>query len=165
MIVSMKPAVVYFSLTGNTEYAAKQIAIKLNADLIRLRLKKEMKKEGFRTYFIGGMSALFNKKPALSNPVLKLDKYKTVIIGAPIWAGRLAAPINTFLAGNKLEGKSVYLFACSAGGSADKGFRLIKKKLSGTEIKGAALFVNPLKNKDETAKIDAFCQAVTKEST
>jgi flavodoxin len=160
----MKPVVVYFSLSGNTEFAAKQIAIKLNADLIKLRLKKEMKKEGFGTYFLGGMSSVFNKKPALANPVLKLDKYKTVLSGAPIWAGRLAAPINTFLASNKLEGTSVYLFACSAGGSPARGFSLIKKKLSGAEIKGTALFVNPLKNKDESSKIDAFCQAVLKEN-
>ncbi len=159
----MKALVVYYSLGGNTEYTAKTIAKSLGAELIKLQPKKEFKSaKSFATFFFGGMSTVFNMKPKLNNPKISLEAYDTVIIGSPIWASRFSSPINTFIKYNKLKGKTVCLFACHAGGGADKGFELLKSKLSGVAIKATAAFKTPLADKSEADKIQAFCEAIRK---
>lgn len=158
----MKAAVIYYSLSGNTELAAKTIADKLNADLIKLKPKKELKNtKSFGTYFFGGRSAVFGLTPELINPKIDLTAYDTVILGSPIWAGRMSAPINTFLKNNSLEGKTLCLFACHAGGGAEKGFERLKAKLKGVHIKASAAFKTPLTDKSEAERIPAFCEAIT----
>ena len=157
----MKALLVYYSLGGNTEFTAKTIAKSLGADLIKLQLKREFKSpKSFATFFFGGMTTVFNMKPRLSNTKINLQAYDTIILGSPIWAGKLSSPINTFLKHNSLKGKTVCLFACHAGGGADKGFELLKRKLTGITIKATAAFKTPLTDKSEAAKIPTFCDAV-----
>ena len=50
----MKTAVVYYSMSGNTELAAERIAAVLGADLIRLTPVKAYPDKGFRKFFWGG---------------------------------------------------------------------------------------------------------------
>ena len=64
---AMKTAVVYYSLTATEDYAAKRIAEKLDADLIRLEPEKAYPDSGFRKFFWGGKSAVMGETPALTN--------------------------------------------------------------------------------------------------
>ncbi|MBQ2161110.1 MAG: flavodoxin family protein [Firmicutes bacterium] len=59
----MKTAIVYYSLSGNCEYAAKKAASILGADLIRLEPVKDYPDSGFKKYFWGGKSAVMAEKP------------------------------------------------------------------------------------------------------
>ena len=61
----MKNLVVFYSLEGNTKFIASQIAKKVNADILELKTKKEYPNKGFKKYFWGGRSVLFNQKPEL----------------------------------------------------------------------------------------------------
>lgn len=61
----MKTLIVYFSLEGNTEYAANRIKEKTGADLLRLIPKKAYADKGFKKFFRGGKSAVFKDKPNL----------------------------------------------------------------------------------------------------
>ena len=47
----MKTAVVYYSLSGNSAFAAEKIAGQMNADLIRLEPEKAYPDSGFRKFF------------------------------------------------------------------------------------------------------------------
>lgn len=61
----MKTLIVYYSLEGNTEYAAGRIAAALQADTLRLRPKKAYADKGFAKFFWGGKSAVMAEKPEL----------------------------------------------------------------------------------------------------
>ena len=50
----MKTAIVYYSLGGNTAYAAQLLAEGLDADLIAIRPVKAYPDTGFRKFFWGG---------------------------------------------------------------------------------------------------------------
>ena len=52
------PIVVYYSLEGNTAYAAEKIAAALGAKTLRLQPKKAYPDSGFRKFFWGGKSAV-----------------------------------------------------------------------------------------------------------
>lgn len=46
----MKTAIVYYSMGGNTEFAAKKIADKIGADLIRIEPEKAYPDKGFKKF-------------------------------------------------------------------------------------------------------------------
>ena len=58
----MNTAVVYYSMSGNTAYAAKKIAAELGADLIEIKPEKQYPDKGFRKFFWGGKSAVMAEK-------------------------------------------------------------------------------------------------------
>ena len=55
-------------------------------------------------------------KPELKGELPSLEGYDKIIIGAPVWAAKPAAPLNTFFDKVDLSGKKCYAFASSAGG-------------------------------------------------
>ena len=73
----MKKAIVYYSMSGNTEYVAKYIAEKVNVDLIRIEPKKQYPNKGFRKFFWGGKSALMGETPELESYSFDESKYQS----------------------------------------------------------------------------------------
>ena len=155
----MKTAIVYYSLEGNTKYAAEKIGKELGADLIQLMPAKAYPTGKFSKYFWAGKSATFRERPRLKPYSFDPDKYDLIILGTPIWAGMFAPPLRTFARANKLAGKKVALFASCSGGSADKCFEGLKKKLPGCTVLSTIKLVDPLKgNQAEIDKsIADFC--------
>lgn len=154
----MKTGIIYYSLEGNTELIASVIGDKIGADLIKLIPKKEIPKQGFMKYFLGGKSVIFKEKPQLINGDIKLDDYDTLFFGTPTWAGGLAPPILTFLSENIIRDKKIFLFACNKGGSSKKCFANFKEPLKDNEIMATMDFNEP-KDADRKAieeKIDKF---------
>ena len=49
-----KVAIVYYSMSGNTDYVAKHISKNIEADLIRIVPKKEYPNSGLKKFFWGG---------------------------------------------------------------------------------------------------------------
>jgi len=156
----MKSVVVYFSLEGNTHLVAKMIADRTGADLIRLEPEQEYQSSGFKKYFWGGKSVIFNEKPRLLNDNINLDEYNIIIIGTPIWAGSYSPPINTFLSENEIIHKSIYLFVTHKGGKTEKCFEKMKGKLLKNQIKGFTEFtnVNQMSAKELDDRVKNFSQ-------
>ena len=61
----MKSIIVYYSLEGNTEYTAKEIAAKLGADLLRLEPVKAYPTGKVSKFVWGGKSAMMAETPQL----------------------------------------------------------------------------------------------------
>lgn len=147
----MSILVVFYSLEGNTEFVSAKIAETLNADTVRLVTKKRYPTQGFKKYLIGGKSVVFGEKPKLENSKINFEKYDTVIIATPIWAGSYAPAIKTLLNQYKLANKKIALFACSMSGETAKCFSKIKKAIPDNNFIGEAGFVSPMNTSDESA--------------
>jgi flavodoxin len=147
--IAMSTLVVYFSFTGSTKFVAEKIAETIGADITELKTSKNYPTEGFRKYFWGGKSVIFGDEPKLINDPIDLNKYETIIIGTPIWAGSFTPPIKSFINQNKIQGKRIALFASHAGGGAQKCFTKLKKELSGNEFLCEIDFVEPKKSLEE----------------
>ena len=157
----MKALVVYYSMGGNTEYAAGRIADRLGADLLRLEPVKAYPDSGFRKFFWGGKSAVMAEKPALKPYRFDADAYDTVIFGFPVWAGNIAPPLRTFIAENRMEAQRYAAFACQGGAGAEKAFGKLQACL-GHGLEKTLVLIDP-KDKPDPAKdrqIDAFCDAL-----
>ena len=146
----MKTVVIFYSLEGNTKCIAEVIAKELQADLLELKTKKVFPSSGIKKYIWGGKSVVLKELPELINKNIDLSTYDNIVIGTPIWAGTYAAPFNTFVKQYKFTGKKIALFACHAGGGADKCFKMFKEALTENQYIGEIDFVDPLKkNKQE----------------
>ena len=160
----MKTLIVYYSLEGNTEYAAGRIAEALKADTLRLRPKKAYADKGFAKFFWGGKSAVMAEKPELEAYDIDLSEYDRVILGFPVWASNFTPPIRTFLSRHmsEIKGKQVAAFACQSGGGAEKALAKLQKFMGLKSFAETAVFIDP-KNKhaDSTDNlIDAFCKSL-----
>jgi flavodoxin len=140
----MKTAVIYFSYDGNCEMIGEQIHKTLNADILRLHLEDDKIRNGLAKYFWVGCQVMLHKNPALKPYSITIEAYELIIIGAPVWAGSPAPPLNTFLEQTKITGKKIALFCCHAGGKG-KALEKLRYMVSGNTIVGEIDFVNPTK--------------------
>ncbi len=113
----MKALVVYYSMSGNTEYVAKSISNKIESDIIKLTPKKEYPSKGFIKFLWGGKSAIMGEMPKLESYEFESDKYDLIIFGTPVWASSFTPPIRTFINDNKekLWNKKFSVFTCFIG--------------------------------------------------
>jgi len=145
----MKILVIFYSFEGNTKLIAENIAETINADILELKPKKEIKSRGFMKYIWGGQKVLMKTKPEL----LPLDKnpeeYDVLFIGTPVWAWTYAPPLNTFFSTCLLSNKRIALFGCHGGGKG-RIFDKMKAVLKGNQILGEIDFRDPSKMNTDT---------------
>ena len=148
-----RTALVYFSLSGNTDYIAERIAEEIGSqvklDIIKLEPVKPYAHKGPMKFVKGGAAATFGSKPELKPYDFQAKEYDTVILGTPVWAGTIAPPLRTFMLANKLKGKNVALFISSASGNIDRCIGKLSKYLKKTNIIATIGLVEPLKSKNE----------------
>jgi flavodoxin len=156
----MKTAVVYYSMSGNTQQTAERIASELNADLIRLDPVKEYPSTGFKKFFWGGKSAMMGEKPRLQ-PYRFDGDYDRIIIGTPVWASNMAPPIRSFIRENReaLAGKNIAAFVCFSGGGADKALEKLKQYLGVESFSAKLILIDPkaTPKPEDDAAIASFC--------
>lgn len=155
--------IVFYSLEGNVDFVARALAKELGADLCRLETEKEYPKKGLLKFFHGGKDAVAGLKPALKTALPDTAPYAKVVIAAPVWAGKPAAPINTFLEQADLSGKKVFAFTSSAGGNGDKALAMMldAAKKKGGEAVASESFTNAAKHPDiSLEKVRSFAEKI-----
>ena len=161
----MKTLIVYYSLEGNTDYAANRIKEKTGADLLRLIPKKAYADKGFKKFFWGGKSAVFKDKPDLEEYDVDLSSYERIVFGFPVWAGTFTPPLRTFIEDNKgaIAEKSLAAFACQGGSGAEKSFDKMAKLIGIEKFEITGIFNDPLarKNDGTDSDIDEFASKIS----
>ena len=119
----MKCAVVYFSWSGNTRFAAETIAKKAGADLFEIKAETPYN-SNYGKCCDEAKPECYGKTLRAINPIEGLDlaKYDLVFVGSPNWWGTMAPPVRTWATQNKgaLKGKSVCLFQTHGGGGMQR---------------------------------------------
>ena len=149
----MKAAIIYYSLSGNTEYVVEKINKEINADLIKIIPKKEFPNKGLKKFFWGGKSAVMGETPELEEYKFDAKKYDHIIIGTPVWASTFTPPIRTFIKENKeqLKDKKISAFVCYSGGGAEKALKKMKEYLEIDNFANELILIDP-KNKNNEDK-------------
>lgn len=111
--------VAYFSVSGITERAAKELTQMMDADLYEIKPSIPYTKEDLDWMNPQSRSSLEMKdpgsRPVISTRVKDISSYDVVYIGFPIWWYVAPTIINTFLESYDFDGKTVVLFATSGG--------------------------------------------------
>lgn len=155
----MKTLIVYYTLEGNTHYAAKKIASLLDADMLRIKPVKTYPRKGFRKFLWGGKSAVMAETPELEPYTFDASAYDRIVFGFPVWAGNVTPPLRTFIKENDLSGKRFAAFACQSGAGAEKAFEKLKAALGIRELDAELVLIDPKTKPDpiNEKKISGFC--------
>ncbi len=148
----LKILIAYYSYEGNTKLLAETMANEIGADLLQIIPEKEMKSKGFMKFVWGGKEAVMGEKPLIKKPEIDPKVYDMTIIGTPVWAGRPAPPIKTFMTDLLPPGKDLAFFYSFEGGEG-KTFQIMEKMANGGNIVGKKGFMAPLK-KDREACLE-----------
>ena len=151
----MKTALVYYSMSGNTEFTARAIADGLDADLIEIRPEKAYPDKGFRKFFWGGKSAVMAEKPKLMPYSFDPDQYKLIVIGFPVWAGNMAPPVRSFVTEQKeaLWGKQIAAFACQSGSGGERALQKLLECLDCPGFVASMILIDPKDKPKEENKM------------
>lgn len=133
--------VVYYSLTGHTRQVARLIAESCEADIDPI---VDVAGRQFKRWdiFWLGMQAIFHRADVIREAIFDPRDYDLVIIGTPVWAGRMASPVLTYLKQHQGQLKQVALF-CTEGGS--NGARALAQvaELTGLSPKAQLIVTEP----------------------
>ena len=100
--------ILYYSLTGNTRASCEALHEALGADILEVKdLRKRSGKWGF---FKTAFASLFGKHTKIEPMHPDLSPYPNIILGSPIWTGKLSMAIRTLVDKNSFEGKKVVIF-------------------------------------------------------
>ncbi len=103
-----KILIIYHSLTGNTKACCEALQQALGADTIEVKdLADRSGRWGFFKTAIGSLFGMHTKIEP-ENP--DLSSYPNIILGSPIWTGKLSMAIRTLIDNNRFDGKKVIIF-------------------------------------------------------
>ncbi len=92
-----------YSRSGNTLWAARQLAEVLGTEVVRI--EEENPRGGFIGFFLAGMDATFKRAAKIRPVELTVEPGSLLVVCGPVWAGKLSSPIRALL--NQLAGKPV----------------------------------------------------------
>lgn len=109
--------IAYFSQTGNTEEAAREIQAAAGGDLFEITVVNAYPNSYQATVDRAREELDNNARPELSSSVSNMEDYDVILLGYPIWWHTEPMAVNTFLESYDLTGKTILPF-CTSGGSS-----------------------------------------------
>ncbi|MBN1539321.1 MAG: flavodoxin, partial [Candidatus Thermoplasmatota archaeon] len=101
--------------------------------------EKDINPKGFLKHLTGGWQAIRGFKPPLKPLHRDPKEYDVIFVGTPIWAGRQAPAVRTFLEDHLPEGKKIALF-CTCNSTNSSAFQNMRRLSSGGEFIGEQEF-------------------------
>jgi flavodoxin len=86
-----------------------------------------------------------------------------VIIGSPVWAGKIAPSIRKFIVTNNFTEKIVALFVTLDGNKPEKSLENMKAAISTKRLVGEFGFIRPMENEEKTEEqVKTWCSELGK---
>jgi flavodoxin len=122
----MKTLIIYYSFSGNNEFLARELQKRLDCDIQKI---VELKKRKSLDILL---DLIFKRKTKIEKSDFDLQQYDRAILIAPIWAGKIATPLRSFI---DLEKDSLkeYSFITVCSGPDDQDQRITDELLQLTQ--------------------------------
>ncbi|MBR4906650.1 MAG: NAD(P)H-dependent oxidoreductase [Clostridia bacterium] len=129
----MSKLFIYYSLSGNGDAVAENLKER-GFDVKKVESAKQPPKKFFFQLMQYGFNAGRKYCEPLKGYDADVSAYDTVVIGSPVWNGRLSCPINTVLKETNLKGKKVAFILYSGSGEAQKAEQQIHAVVPDAEV-------------------------------
>lgn len=110
---SSSSLIIYFSKTGNTARAARQIQKETGGKLLRITPKKAYPNDYDATTRVAQNQIRRNIHPAIKTKLPSIKKYRHIYIGYPTWWGQPPMIIHTLFDQYNFSGKTIVPFTTS----------------------------------------------------
>ena len=153
----MKTLVIYYTRSGNSKFAAENIAAELGADVEEVVDLKN--RQGKLSFISAGRDAMSGKETEIAQTSRNPADYDFIIIAQPVWAWSPTPAIRTYLSKNDLSGKKVALFFLDVG--LGKAIEKTKALIPNSTFVGELTLSKVLENKEEAKKkIAEWCNTL-----
>ena len=155
----MNAIVVFYSRSGNTKKVAEAIAKALGCDIEEL--VDTQKRSGPGGWIQSGKQAMKEEFTTLQPLKKDISKYDLVIVGGPVWAGKMSVPVRALIAQNKDKLKDVAFFFTSGG--KDNGPKIFPamEQVCGKKPRATlGLTTKEVKKDQHNEKVLAFAKAL-----
>ncbi|WP_458403802.1 flavodoxin family protein [Methanobrevibacter sp.] len=121
----MKSLVVYYSRSNVTKKLAEDIASKVSGDIEEIVPKVNYK--GKIGYVRGGKDAMQEKIVDLQPLKYDPQDYDVVYLGGPVWAGKAANPMISYLKQNEGKFSQIKFFMTAGSSGFESSFRQLEE--------------------------------------
>lgn len=154
----MNILVVVYSRTGRTREVGQRIAHAFGDSLQEIRDVRS--RRGPFGYLRSAMEAGRRQTPAIEPFSIDLSAYDLVILGTPVWAGHMAAPMRTFLEQHKQQLARIAAFCTLGGSGAPRTLAEIAEVAGQAPVAQLALRDAEIQTDAGSRKIEEFIDAV-----
>jgi flavodoxin len=148
-----KPVFVYFSVTGTTERMAKSAADAMGADIFEIVPEHKYTATDLNWHDKNSRTTIEcndpGSRPAIGNKV-DISSYDIVILCYPIWWGKAARIMYTFVESQKWDGRRLITLCTSGSSGLGRSGTELSKLAKGAEYLGGKDFTR--KSGDEVKK-------------
>ena len=158
-----KNLIAYFSASGTTARAAKELAQASGADLYEIKPAQPYTNADFnwmdkKSRSSGEMNDP-SSRPELADKNANIAEYDTIFVGFPIWWYVAPTIINSFLEAYDFSGKKIVLFATSGGSGFGKSAKGLKGSVAAnTQIVEGKLFNGRMSENELKAFVEKMQQ-------
>ena len=124
---NVKSLIVYYSYSGNTEVVSKALAEELKADTLVIRDSK--RPSVLKAYVSGAFAARRGKSWPVMPVNADFSRYDRIFVGAPVWWGRNAPQMNTFVNNTDFLGKPVVVFVTMMGSNPQEALKALSSRV------------------------------------
>ncbi len=154
----MKILVVYYSRTDNTRRVAEEIKDGLDCEIEEIIDTKN--RSGLLNYISSGFQASRKKLTTLEDIKHDPADYDLLVLGTPLWAGKVSIPIRTYIIQNQAKFNNVAFFS-TAGGSGFDGLFSEMTELSGASpVARVGVKAKELKDGSYKSKVTEFVKKI-----
>jgi flavodoxin len=152
----MKILVAYYSRTNVTKKIGDEIARLLEADVEEIVPKVNY--NGKIGYMRGGKDAISAKiidlEPLKFNP----EDYDLIYLGVPVWAGKSANPMISYIKQNEGKFNNVKFFVTAGGSGFESTFKQMEEYVGKSPLKTLALTTKEVKKDEFKEKLASFIE-------
>lgn len=152
--------VAYFSCSGTTREAARELAGVANADLYEIAPEQPYSDADLNWNDRQSRSSVemrdATSRPAIAGRVPDMEKYDVVFIGFPVWWYIAPTIINTFIESHNFAAKKVVPFATSGGSGIANCEKNLRKAYPEIGWRSGKLLNRPLSEKQFTEWLGAI---------
>jgi len=152
----MKTLVAYYSRTNITKKLALEIAEAVNADTEEIISKVNY--DGKLGYVRAGKDGMTAK--IIDLETLKHDPadYDLIYLGVPVWAGKAANPLISYIKQNEGKFSNVKFFATAGKSGFEGAFKQMEEFVGKSPLKTLALTTKEVKSGDYKNKLSSFLE-------
>lgn len=139
----MSSLVVYYSRTDITKKLAEEIAGRLNADIEEIT--STVKYDGKIGYARAGKDAMTVKIIEIGDLKYNPSNYDVVYLGVPVWAGKAANPLISYIKQNEGKFNNVKFFVTAGSSGFESAFKQMEEFVGKAPLKTLALTTKQVK--------------------
>lgn len=152
----MKSLVIYYSLSGHTHKVAEKLSETLKCDLEDIKCGELY--HCFFGYIRAGYHSWKGYMPSIEPEKHVPVDYDLVLIGTPIWVGRIAAPMRTYLKAHKGDIKRVGFFLTYGGSDPTQVFKELEDLCGCNAEAKLSVLTKDINNGHFTTQVEGFAK-------